>query len=396
MFTYSSEARMQDLIAKANKPIAKLGLTPVTVVSCTPRKVRNGFDSLGNPRFLTVYDAELSIPQALVQIADKQVVARLQGIEGQNMITRFSDDPALDLDTYRNAPIICQHCGLNRSRKASWVVQDALGGLKQIGDSCVTLYFGVDIESLLATADKVYRTLGSDDEEEFGNGRSVQFSFELFASAVLWKTLTSGFVTKKQAEATDGQSTCAVAEELAGPVPERGSLSRERYDRDLAALRQWRSTFTDQQNLFEQALDWWMEKDVKGLSEFEHNCRLAIMSQDPRFLGLAAFALKLWANETFARKSSSTVTSAWVGEIKQRLTTTATVARLGSFETQYGVTTVVTFHDATGNVLVWKASCDPKVTLGAAYKVTGTITKHDDYKGTKQTVLSRCTLTPQE
>jgi hypothetical protein len=387
MFTYSSEARMQELITKANKALGKLDLGSITVISVEPRKVADGLDALGYLRYRTVYDAELAIPAALVQIADQKVVARLEDVDGMNMITRLTDDEGINLDCFREIPITCAHCGLKRTRKASWVVQMPAGSLIQVGDTCATLYFGIDVTALLATADKVYRLLDCDEEFEGGSRRNNNFSFSMFTSVVIWQTMTSGFVTRKQA-GDYGVSTADLAEGMATNPGMLSGKALEDHQKRCAAFRAWREDHFKGLDLLSLAMDWWMERD--NLYEFEHNCRLGILSQDPRFLGLAAFGLKIWATEVFGHKASTE--SSWVGEVKQRITVDAKVITLGSFEGYYGTITVVTFEDAAGNILVWKATCDPKVTLGQECKVTGTIIKHGEYKGVKQTELKRCTI----
>ena len=45
-----------------------------------------------------------------------------------------------------------------------------------------------------------------------------------------------------------------------------------------------------------------------------------------------------------------------------------------------------------GNVFTWAASSHQDLEIGHVYTVLGTIKDHSEYKGTKQTVLSRCAI----
>ncbi len=47
-------------------------------------------------------------------------------------------------------------------------------------------------------------------------------------------------------------------------------------------------------------------------------------------------------------------------------------------------------QDENGNVYVWFASGNFVPDLGSHYHIKGTVKKHDDYKGDKQTILTRC------
>lgn len=388
MFTFPSTEKMHAQIAKADKALSKLNLGTITAKSVTPRKVRDGENSLGEPRFVVVYDAELELPAEIVKIKGQQVVARLESVEGLNVVTRLTDDASIDLKSFLDAKITCDHCGLTRNRKASWVVKSEDRGLIQVGDSCADLYFGIDVLATLKVIEKVYFLLvGEDMWEEDGGGRG-SWDFDHFASIVLWQVMTSGFVTRKQAEETGATATCNYANFLIGPAPLSGS-SLEAWKKGRADHDAWIYANPETAaKVSEKALDWWMERE--DLPEFEHNCKVAVMSRREKFDGLAAFAIKLWAEAVFGKKAGAN--SQHVGKVGEKLVTKGTVVKLGSFETAYGTTTVVTFEDEAGNLLVWKASVDPKVTMGQTYAIKGTIKKHDAYKGQNQTILSRCTL----
>jgi hypothetical protein len=50
------------------------------------------------------------------------------------------------------------------------------------------------------------------------------------------------------------------------------------------------------------------------------------------------------------------------------------------------------FNDEQGNCIVWKATSNPSMEIGQTYSVKGTVKDHTDYKGTKQTLLTRCSI----
>jgi hypothetical protein len=124
-----------------------------------------------------------------------------------------------------------------------------------------------------------------------------------------------------------------------------------------------------------------------------------------RLAGLAASAVVAYQREVGrARAAAERATrpepvDAYVGEVGKRETFLVTLDFVTGFETDYGYTTVLKFKTtggaAPGATLVWKASADPKVArddVGKAYVLTGSVKKHDEYKGRKQTILSRCSL----
>ncbi len=100
-----------------------------------------------------------------------------------------------------------------------------------------------------------------------------------------------------------------------------------------------------------------------------------------------------------ANQSALDIASTHVGEIKERIEFEATVEFTKEFEGFYGSTTIIKLRDLEGNVFTWFASgpiYDHDVKRGDRVSIKGTVKKHDDYQGTKQTILTRCKITKFE
>lgn len=103
-----------------------------------------------------------------------------------------------------------------------------------------------------------------------------------------------------------------------------------------------------------------------------------------------------------AEREAEKAISKHVGQIGERITINATfdhsawfTFRLGwSTETMY----IHTFKDPDGNVLIWKTSSRSLSNLeeGDAVQLTGTVKDHNEYKGEKQTVLTRCKVSRKD
>jgi uncharacterized membrane protein (UPF0127 family) len=87
-----------------------------------------------------------------------------------------------------------------------------------------------------------------------------------------------------------------------------------------------------------------------------------------------------------------------VGTIGKRETFDVILDFVTGYETQYGYTTVLKFRTVEGATIVWKASNTDvdRSDVGKSYKLTGTVKSHDDYKGQKQTMVTRSKLVPRE
>lgn len=101
------------------------------------------------------------------------------------------------------------------------------------------------------------------------------------------------------------------------------------------------------------------------------------------------------AEETIKANKS---TSQHVGTIGEKISIIVTYKHTASWENGYGgywntgVTNLHTFQDDQGNIYVWKTSNFIEADYGTKLTITGTIKEHSEYKGIKQTALTRCKL----
>lgn len=96
---------------------------------------------------------------------------------------------------------------------------------------------------------------------------------------------------------------------------------------------------------------------------------------------------------------ASKSTSEYFGEIGDKVELQLTYVHTTSWENAYGgwlnhpsVTNLHTFKDAAGNIFTWKTASYIDVEYGTVLTVKGTIKDHTEYKGIKQTVLTRCKM----
>ena len=82
--------------------------------------------------------------------------------------------------------------------------------------------------------------------------------------------------------------------------------------------------------------------------------------------------------------------SEYVGEVGERLRNiTAIYKSCRGFEGRFGWTNIYTF-ESEENILVWFTSSELTLKKGDIVNLTGTIKKHEEFRGVKTTQLSRC------
>ena len=84
-------------------------------------------------------------------------------------------------------------------------------------------------------------------------------------------------------------------------------------------------------------------------------------------------------------------TSEWVGQPGDRIKDEEVVlVKKASFTGRYGLTNIYTFEDNNGNLYTWFTATFLNKAVNDKFKIKGTIKKHDEFRGVKTTVLTRC------
>lgn len=92
-----------------------------------------------------------------------------------------------------------------------------------------------------------------------------------------------------------------------------------------------------------------------------------------------------------AKIPSLSSTSEWVGQPGDRIKDVeVTLVKKASFMGHYGLTNVYTFEDKDGNLYTWFTATIMAKEVNDTFKLKGTIKKHDEFRDTKTTVLTRC------
>lgn len=90
------------------------------------------------------------------------------------------------------------------------------------------------------------------------------------------------------------------------------------------------------------------------------------------------------------KEAAGPSTGEYVGEVGQRLRNmTAIYQSTRGFAGRYGWTYIHTFETG-GDTLVWFTAVELDLEIGQPVDLTGTVKKHEEFRGVKTTQLSRC------
>lgn len=232
------------------------------------------------------------------------------------------------------------------------------------------------------------------------DGGEIVYSLEQFVKTTALVIRKLGWVSRKVANemefAGGPRPTCEIVLGLLSP-PKHGSDARRVFDR-FVAEHDLHTTERDEK-LATEAIAWGKAL-VTDDSEYIYNLGVAVRLGYVKLktAGLVASLISAYQRHLdreaeLNMKKAAAKNRKHVGVVGERQCfEQLTVKTIRSFDNEWGVTTLIRFEDAAGNVIVWFKSGDTYIEEGQVLDITGTIKAHEDYKGTPQTVIQRAKI----
>lgn len=319
---------------------------------------------------------------ASYKICDYEFVATCDWFDeiNENLIKKPNADVYVP-EIYKTR-VECDHCKALRNRKHTVILKKGDAYI-QVGKSCCKDYIGVDLGNYAA-----YLSFYSDLEEYLedavkNSSIRINPSFELDYALAQTVELTKhyGYISKKIALEQDCDSTSTRLWLLLRKVTDTntGKLLYPAYEitadtiSEVNAIKDFYANCSEENDFIGNI------KSVLKMKFIEGDC-----------VGLAAAAIgtKLRLENEKAILQSKPV-SEYVGEIGQRITFKTKATCIYSTDTMYGTLYMYKMM-FENNEIVWSTSksidCDVDI------EITGTIRDHKEYKGVKQTEITRARI----
>lgn len=393
-------------LGKLNKRAAKLGLTPIVLTEVGTEQVEimekaidwaitGGMEPTGRFRVVHIMSftgvtpklAGWSLQATIEQARDEEgklignMVRTVPGVEGL---------PA----QYREAAPWCDHCKTNRRRLETFIVKNENGTFKQIGRNCLVDFLGgADPAALMEGAEFLFDAadlLSEAEDEGFGGGSGyvreyVSLRTVLEVTGLMMRHF--GWTSRKAESENEG--LVATARRVQIFIFGNSKDREESYPKSEFFV-------TEQDTLAaEQAIEW--AKTLNGTGENEYRYNLSVIARaarvDYKGLGFAASMLashkrELGTMEERKRSADADAKSVYVGIIGEKIDFEAVVEKVILTASDWGALNIHKMRTTDGNILTWFAS-SAELTIGETYKLTGTVKKHEEYRGAKQTVVTR-------
>lgn len=292
-------------------------------------------------------------------------------------------------DRFRTLGPKCEHCHTLRGRRETFIVRHEDGRFIQVGRQCLRDFLGHDSpENIAALACLEADMRASLDAEEAGgmlmDGGSFAPDLVWFLAWVVWSIQRWGWLSRRKAEGSLDMST---ADRAAKACRDYSKAAREgRADR---AQRPGEAHVARA----EQVRAWAMAlgSDGRHLSDYEHNLKAACTSTvaSGKNLGLIASAVVCF---DIAEARLRAVNNEHVGKVGDYLRDVRVfVERVFALPmSNYGGHRIL-MRDLEGHIYTWLTNA-ARPSQGKEYALSGTIKAHDEYKGVKQTVMTRAEL----
>lgn len=402
-------SELQTKIDKLNRRAVKLQLPPIvlTVVSSELKAIKWDFNwETGKcdvpVKFIQINN--ITVDGLTPTLNGWQMIARLESTDNGNMIKKLVDEEiALEYRT-RNT---CDHCNTNRYRKDTYLLRNESGEIKQIGRNCLADYLrSEDYADMLAARAELVRSFESmsGDDDDFSGWGSYESRYDvihilqLAASAIR----CHGWVSRKSARAEDSTQT-ATADYVINHFHKCTNDSRACREKVCKLIIEDADKATA-----EAALAWInAQNEQQSRSDYIYNLQLTVKNAESD-AGIKSSEIALISSAVYCYERSMQIerekklkpVSDHVGTVGERLIgLELRLTKVSTWEVNYGMSyssaqlmARYSFTDmSTGTVYVWKTQAQD-LTVDNDYQVTGTIKAHDEYKGFKSTVLTRCKL----
>ena len=387
-------------VAKLNKRADKLGIDPIILTDTGERETVNherGVNYFGEKIVQEQVWATVTVSGGIMKLADWSFVATIEHTDSGNVIRRLpGDDREFDLRRFRNSGRVCDHCRLDRRRNDTYIVANEDGRLAQVGSNCLIDFTGGysrDPHALVKFMEAVYNLYASidsgyaDDADEGGYGFRIEQAepIEGFMAVTQAAVHAHGWMSRGKAYDFGGVATADI-------------VWSALFERDTKDYKPWRPSKDEYETGKVEAvpmIEWARNISEDEDNDYLYNLRVACLNDyvTRRRAGIVAslyVAYQRAMERELEIKRNASKENVHIGRTGEKLTIPVTVVGEREVYSDFGTSYLYSFEDSKGRSLKWFSSRNIGLKRGDEITIKGTIKKHDEYKGRKSTILTRC------
>jgi len=295
----------------------------------------------------------------------------------------FRPVPGADVPVrFRNAdPQDCDYCNVRRYRVETFIIHNNDDDeYRQVGRQCIKDFLGWDIGPIVRYWADISSMLGSDEEY----GTYVKPTWKpadiIMAAANVVAVDGRYFKSDEYEDSTKGKVFILI------------NPPANKYDRDIQ--EHYMSMADKAQAIYDATM-----REIQTLDttfDWAYNVKTTSNADiiGVRQVGILASSVILGLRAIEKAATADSTANTFVGRVGDKLDIEVTIKDTNTFNGNYGLTTLVTFGTDDGAIIKWFASGSGFPSVGTRVRLSGTVKKHDEYKGTRQTMVTRCKVTP--
>lgn len=329
-----------------------------------------------------------------------EFIATVDHYTDGNIIRQFNTEIEVPAK-YRHTDPFCEHCNTNRRRKFTYLVHNTeTDEWKQVGNTCLKEFTGgLDAEAAAYIEQWFHKFEEGEDGCFYGVRYNPVYDIRVILRYAKECVEKFGYVSVADAEYDydyEKKSTKETTMDYYMAL-ERNAMYYD-HVREKAEEIGFDADREGHKEYVEAALEW-----IKSCTEedgYMFNLRLACGEDYIPFRNIG-FVVSLmptyyrhlknleYQEKQRKRAELEAVGSQYQGEKGQRLTVKIESAEcVCSYDGFYGMTYMYKFIDAAGNVYMW--STGKSLETDKITSLTGTVKNHEEFRGVKQTHLTRC------
>lgn len=370
--------RLDKLARKANK----YGNSPIgysigeTVIKETTIYIDN------NPKKIETEFVDITVWGDAPKYGDHRFLARVELNDGENIVSNLGGKE-LD-ERFRFMVSECDHCGHNRVRNDVYVFENENGEQIAVGKTCLKDFTGCENPLEItnrATFLRDIKTEMDDEMNSFAGGYGSQY-------ITVWEVLVyaaanireNGWVSKAMAMNSYDESIMTTYDRVMMdlfPNPKRKPIETIQADNDIAS---------ETLNYFRG-----LEYDAK-LGDYINNLRVIMKSGTVKMdhIALLVSSVNVILKEKQKKAMTEQSQSDYVGNLKERIRSYELkfIREISLGYNGYGESYMYCFEDNNGNQFTWVTG-KLYIEIGNTFTMDFTVKAHKEYKGIKQTVITR-------
>jgi hypothetical protein len=389
--------KVKKAIAAINKKAKKIGCDPIKLTFGEEYKVKRTTE-YGRKYYIYMLDATVEYEMPKIDgwelVCTFDIYPNPDSDAPDVVMTSTVPDKVVPPEYLTKNEIHCDHCNQSRYRTHSMLMMHESGDTaivyKEVGSTCIKDFFGHDPTGLLLYAGLDFQSLCHFDEDEAdtyhnGGGRGINATdlqeTLAYASATMRKF---GWVSKK--EAYEKSITSTADDTLTQMFPHPKMRDEDKID------------LQDRDNdIANGCIKYFNELDPPQTNDYLWNCKKVVeLGYVPlKHIGIVVSMIPVYQRHLADLKAAEGDTSEFVGEKKERIRLIPAEVTFKKYcSGDWGTSALYIFQGDDGNTYkCFYTGSTWDFEMGDRVLVTGTVKKHETFRGRKATMLTRCIVT---